>query len=319
MLTTQTPSIARATSDDPILWPDGQRFALFLSHDIDQIYDREMWRILADGNHVRRMITQGEGGNVALALRRMARCIVWPRRTGEDFRVLLDIEAQYRFRSTYYVLHDPYWKRNGPRYGLDSAGLRGIIEQIKSANCEIGVHGGYYRYNNADAYRESRLAISDKFDVPVTGIRNHLLRFSYPETWRAQAAAGFSYDSTYGPYRQIGVADGHYFPFQPVDPATGHSMNLTVLPLSVMDVNLFSHLRLTGQQALEAAWKAIVPIIERGGLVSLLWHNNYFHEPEYADWQWVYHQLLDRCAQHQPWCATGAEIDSWCRQQWVNK
>ena len=41
-----------------------------------------------------------------------------------------------------------------------------------------------------------------------------------------------------------------------------------------------------GRRALEAAWKAIEPVIQAGGLVTLLWHNDCFNEPEYADWQW---------------------------------
>ena len=65
--------------------------------------------------------------------------------------------------------------------------------------------------------------------------------------------------------------------------------------------------------ALEAAWQAIQPTIAAGGLVSLLWHNNYFNEPEYWDWQMVYEELLARLAALNPWCATGAEINQWWR------
>jgi hypothetical protein len=47
--------------------------------------------------------------------------------------------------------------------------------------------------------------------------------------------------------------------------------------------------------------------------VSLLWHNNYFNEPEYAEWQWTYERLLERLAAQNPWCAPGAEIAAWWR------
>ena len=76
-----------------------------------------------------------------------------------------------------------------------------------------------------------------------------------------------------------------------------------------MDVTLFRKLGLAGAAALDAAWRAIEPVAQAGGLVTLLWHNNYFNEPEYRDWQWTYEQLLERLAALKPWCAPGAEIE----------
>lgn len=295
------------------IWPEGRSFGLFLSHDIDQIHDRELFRILADLNHVRRIWTRGEKGSVGLALRRVARAMVAPKSAEQDFRTILEIEARHGFRSTFYVLQDPYWSRNGPRYTLQSAALGRILQMVRAANGEIGVHGGYYRYNQADRYRESREAVSGLSGDEAVGIRNHLLRFSFPETWLAQEAAGFRYDATFGFPDRLGPREGRILPFFPVDPKTGRQLDLVALPLTVMDVTLFRNLGLGGEAALEAAWKTIDPVIQAGGLVSLLWHNNYFNEPEYQDWQWVYEQLLARLAARKPWCATGAEIAEYWR------
>jgi peptidoglycan/xylan/chitin deacetylase (PgdA/CDA1 family) len=302
-------------SSPDLQWPQGAPFALFLSHDIDQIHDRELFRVLADLNHIRRMLTQGESGHLGLAAARVVRSLFRPKPTGSDVRVLLEIEARHGFKSTFFILHDPYWSRQGPRYRLGSPGLARIVAMVKAAGGEIGVHGGYYRFNNPVAYQVSLELVGKTFSTPVVGIRNHLLRFSYPETWRAQAAAGYRYDASFGWPDRLGARDGCETPFQPLDPATGRTLDLTVLPLTVMDVTLFRHLRLGGEAALAAAWAAIEPIIARGGLVSLLWHNNYFDEPEYLDWQWVYAQLLARLAALRPWCSTGAEIDAWVRAQ----
>ena len=296
-------------------WPARAPFALFLSHDLDQIHDREMFRVLADVNHVRRMLTQGEQGDLRLAAARILRSVFLPRRTGDDVQKILEIEARYGFRSTFFILDDPYWSRNGPRYRLSSAGLRRIAEMVLAADGELGVHGGYYRFNNPDGYRESRERVGELFAAEVVGIRNHLLRFSYPDTWLAQEAAGYRYDTTFALRDRPGVPEGQFFPFRPVDPASARTLDLLVLPLTVMDVTLFRNLKLRGAEALEAAWKAIEPVIERGGLVTLLWHNNYFNEPEYAEWQWVYERLLERLAGLKPWCAPGHEIAEWTRKR----
>ena len=288
-------------------WPDGRSFGLFLSHDVDQIHDRELFRVLADLNHVRRIWTQGEKGNAALALRRVARALVAPKPAERDFATILEIEARYGYRSTFFVLHDPYWSRNGPRYRLSCPEIRRIAALVRGAGGEIGLHGGYLRFNQADGYRESRAALRAALDVEAVGIRNHFLRFSGADTWAAQEAAGFRYDATFGHADRLGPREGRMLPFVP------EGRNILELPLTVMDAVLFRSLGLTGAAALDAAWRAIEPVAQAGGLVTLLWHNNYFNEREYRDWQWTYERLLERLAALKPWCATGAEIERWWR------
>jgi peptidoglycan/xylan/chitin deacetylase (PgdA/CDA1 family) len=284
-------------------WPEGRPFALFLSHDVDQIHDRELFRVLADLNHVRRIWTQGEKGNAALALRRVARALIAPKPAEKDFGTILEIEARHGFRSTFFVLHDPYWSRHGPRYRLSCPEIRRIADLVRGAGGEIGLHGGYLRFNQADGYRESRAALRDALGVDAVGIRNHFLRFSGADTWAAQEAAGFRYDTTFGFADRLGPRDDRLAPFVP------EGRTILELPLTVMDVTLFRNLGMAGEAALEAAWRAIEPVAQAGGLVTLLWHNNYFNEPEYRDWQWTYEQLLERLAALNPWCATGAEIE----------
>lgn len=327
-------------------WPNNAPFALFLSHDVDQIHDREMFHFLATLNHIRRMLSQGEPGNLKLAVKRMARMLFAPKRPEQDFNTILEIEARHDFCSTFFLLHDVCGSKNGPRYRLDDPALKKIVNLIrekeprnarnrrKGSGCEIGLHGGVKCFNDVAKYRQCREELEAALGIKVTGIRNHLLKHNGNETWQAQQDAGFAYDATFGHVHAPGNRDNQYFPFYADEdgrpetevrdrrsedcsktihhlPFTTHHSPLLVLPLTVMDGVLFRRMKLSGQAALDAAWQAITPVIEAGGLVSLLWHNNYFNEPEYSDWQWVYEQLLDRLAEKKPWCATGAEITEW--------
>lgn len=296
-------------------WPAGAQFGLFLSHDIDKIHDREPFYVLGAANHIRRMLMGGEKGSVGLALRRLGRALFAPKPPELDFQTILELEARHGFRSTFFVLHDRGGCRRGSRYPLTAPALRRIVKMIAAAGGEIGLHGGYYRFNQAAGYRESREVLREILGVETIGIRNHFLRFSGPETWLAQEAAGFRYDATFGYSDRLGPREGRRWPFIPEDPTTGRKMDLVELPLTVMDMTLFRNLGLDGEGALAAAWEAIEPLIQAGGLVTLLWHNDYFNEPEYADWQWTYEQLLARLAARNPWCATGAEIAEWWRTQ----
>jgi hypothetical protein len=200
-------------------WPGAAPFALFLSHDVDQIHDRELFRLLADVNHVRRCCFNGENGNVRLALRRIGRSILRPKAATRDFETLVELEARYGFRSTFFLLHDRYWARHGSRYSFGCTGIRDVAKTILAAGSELGVHGGYYQFNNAALYRESIEAVVRHFGVRPCGIRNHLLRFSGADTWLAQSEAGFAYDATYGWPHQLGPRDGSPLPFFARDPA----------------------------------------------------------------------------------------------------
>lgn len=288
-------------------WPGGARYALFLSHDIDKIFDREIFYALAALNRSRHLVMKRGLRRAGMTLRRLARALIAPKAPDLDFRTILDLEARHGFRSTFFVLHDRRWRRRGARYDVDAPALRRIAAMIRAAGGEIGLHGGYYRFNQSEAYRQSRMAVGSALGVEPVGIRNHFLRFSGADTWRAQQNAGFLYDSTFGYSDRIGPRDGHIFPFWASDPATGQTLDILELPLTVMDVALFRE-PLERSAALAQAWAVIEPVIAAGGLVTLLWHNDYFNEPEFQDWQWTYAQLLARLAEHKPWCATGAEI-----------
>lgn len=294
------------------VWPDGAKYCLFLSHDIDQIHDRELFHVLASCNHVRRMLLSGEPGNISGAWQRMIRSLFCPKNPLKDFETIHQIEQKYGFVSTWYILDDPYWHRHGSRYKLNDPALFKIVEKIKPWGGEIGLHGGVSRFNDADGYAVCKKRLEQQFGVEVRGIRNHLLKFDGMATWRAQSEAGFYYDATFGYRKKIGHKASSPFPFFPVD-HYGNELPILEIPLAVMDGALFRGLRLSGEEALECAWTCVKEIIDRGGLVSLLWHNNFFNDKEYHDWQWVYERLLDRCAEYEPWCATGRQIDDWWR------
>ncbi len=177
--------------------------------------------------------------------------------------------------------------------------------------CEIGVHGGYHDLDSASGYRRTADRIEAAFGVRPVGIRNHYLRFTGTETWRAQAEAGFLYDSTFGLNEKPGFREGRRHPFLAVEPAAGAGTGLVELPLTVMDGSLFREMGLGLKEALETVRKLVDEVHAAGGILTLLWHNNYFDEPEYRVWEEAYAAILDMAAEHRPYCGTGVEIARW--------
>jgi hypothetical protein len=282
-----------------------------LSHDVDQIHDREPYRILADLNHLRKTLAGREPGHPTQTLHRLARSCLRPQDPRLQFDRLRAPELRHAWPSTFFLLDGYRGRRHGTRYSLNDPALREVGRRLLAEGCEIGVHGAYYDLNSPEGYRRSADRIGTAFGIRPAGIRNHMLRWSFPATWTAQAAAGFAYDATYGFCDRDGYRGGYPFPFYaPVETDQGRRP-LVVLPLYMMDTALFRYLRLQGSEAEDYAVASVMRACESGGLVSLLWHNNYFAEPEYADWEQVYGVLLDRLASRDPWCATGKAIARW--------
>ncbi len=296
-------------------WPQGRPFALLLSHDVDQIYDRELWRVLADLNHLQKVLRGRERGAAGEVFQRIVRAVARPKHALADFRRILELESRRGFRSTFFVLDDPYWSRYGARFRLGDRAVGDVVRLVRDAGCEVGYHGGYYSFNDPGKYARGRRRFTDLFGEEPRGIRNHYLRFSYPETWRAQAEAGFRYDSTLG-YRHLpGFRAGVTHPFMTYDREREESLDLVELPLAVMDTSLFRYLALTEGEAVAAASATVDEARRYGGLVTLLWHNNFFNEPEYRDWEGAYVRLLDELYGSAPYCATGGEISRWWRDR----
>ncbi len=294
-------------------WPGNRPLAVLLSHDIDQIHDRELFRVLADINHLRRMFSQGESGRVGACLQRIARALLRPKDAVDDFAHLLGIEAQHGIRSSFLILHDDYWSRHGSRYRLADAALERIVRRVVAARGEIGVHGSYYRYNDVGSLRRTREELQARFGVTPVGVRNHYLRFENERTWRAQQAAGFRWDSTLGDNARPGPKLGLCLPYHPCDPEDGRMFEMLELPLTLMDTSLFRWSALGEERALTVAMDVLNDTADVGGLVVALWHNNFFNEPEYREWEAVYRAFLAAIVRAKAWVATGAEIDAWWR------
>ncbi len=305
----QRPSEAAGEIKTPICrianWPNDAPFALFLSTDIDQIHDREIFRWLGDVNHLRRHWFKGEQGQTWPCIKRILRPIFRPIDPIRQFHSIRSIQSKHGWKSTFYLLEDKKWARLGGRFNWEDAQFKDISQFLLQDDCELGIHGSAYSHMDLDWWKTKCDRFEKLYGMPCAGSRNHYLSLAVPETWSAQNAAGLRYDSTFGYPNRLGAPGSFCFPFKV--PNT----ELIELPLTIMDVTLFRYLGLNAEQALETSKNEINKVTAMGGLVSILWHNNFFEEEEYQDWETTYEAILDWAAGQNPWNATGADIAKW--------
>jgi hypothetical protein len=111
------------------------------------------------------------------------------------------------------------------------------------------------------------------FGKPVTGIRQHFLKFSNPLTPRIQSATDLVYDSSLGFAEQIGFRNSYAYPFRLYDFENQKPMNLWHLPLNVMEVTLMGYMRIPIVSIPETIRPVLNEVSKFKGVFSLLWHN----------------------------------------------
>jgi hypothetical protein len=312
---------AAGKGTDIVRWPQGKKWALCLTHDVDIVSKWERgfkaWR------HVRNQLA-GPLIPRKLALRTVravVRTLQTPLRRGNDpvwgYERWLEAEGEWGFKSSFLfspstIAHrhsDDTYMRFGDRVKFDGkmTNVRGMIAGMAARGWDIGVHGSIHSAKDAAMLEQQRKEIEKAAGVPVVSTRQHTLRYHAGTTPQIHAAAGIGVDSTVGFNRLIGFRAGTSFPWWCWDHSRGCSSSVLEVPLVIMDAGLFGigALEYDEELAVSHSLEIMDRIQSTGGCLTLNWHPNYLNDP--VLWN-TYKTLLKEAARRDPWCGTLREI-----------
>lgn len=318
------------------LWPEGKKFAVCLTHDVDHInpcyrlnYAHQFRNILR--GWVKRSINLTE-----LIFRILAKPPATLKskasRLGRQsipfFDPWLTLEGGYGFRSTFFFLPERvsrYHFHDGELYQyqdrLDFEGQRitvtELMRELDQRGWEIGLHGSFYSFDDAAELKSQKEQIERSLKKEINSIRQHYLHWDSTKTPRAQTEAGFKYDSTLGLNSSIGFRNGLALPFYHYDLLGDIPLPLLQIPLHIQDGSLLrpSGLDLSPPLAVLRARELIDKVETNRGLITLSWHPHVCDERSYPGWFWVYAKLLQYIAQKDAWVATVQDIGEWWEQR----
>jgi peptidoglycan/xylan/chitin deacetylase (PgdA/CDA1 family) len=294
-------------------WPHGRRYAVVLSHDVDdagRFSPRQGYRLLR--NAVGQRSPRGMARGIYYTLGGLGHNLSRKRDPYWNFEEVMGLEAEAGFRSTFFFVPEAESADRDPPYVLDTPRLRDLLVQLRAEGWEVAVHGNYDSYLDPESLRAQREKLEQVSGGSVRGVRQHYLRLKVPDTFRAQAGAGFAYDGTLGYRGHVGFRAGAAFPCHPFDPDSGEKLSLLELPLTVMDGPLFWQLKLSPPEAAARTLALLDKVRSVGGLAVLLWHQRAWHEGRYPGWGRVYGQVVDHLRQEgQAWVATAGQVADW--------
>lgn len=181
-------------------------------------------------------------------------------------------------------------------YSLRSTRARDILALLREAGHDIGLHPSFHAHTDASMLAREARRLRRATGEELRSIRQHYLRFVYPQTWRQQAAEGFTVDSTLGFAEQEGFRNGMCHPFLPWDLETGSPIPLWELPLTVMDGTLAFYRGLSPRDAGRRIAGLLDVTASHGGAAVLLFHNTTYDAHDFPGWGTVFEDAASRVA-----------------------
>jgi len=289
-------------------YPDDKKFAINLTHDIDDVY-------VAWPHIVFSAIFFPKYRNTKL-LYNMIRGSISKRNSPYlNFRDIIKIEEKYDAKSSFYFLSTD---KDILRFRYKIEDLKEEITYIIDKNFEIGLHTGYYSFNDLKEIKKEKKEIEEITGKKIIGVRNHFLRFKIPDSWELLAKAGFKYDTTFGYPDMIGFRNGLCHPFKPFNLNKNKSIDILEIPINIMDITLFDYMKTSLKETWENVKKLIDVTEKFNGVLTILWHNTTFALPyRKKDGMRLYEKILKYGTNKNAWITNSEEVWKYYRKSGI--
>tara|TARA_B100001142_G_C14242323_1_gene619911 strand:- start:58 stop:975 length:918 start_codon:yes stop_codon:yes gene_type:complete len=276
-------------------WPNKSKFAICLTHDVDRI--KKTYQYLTSTFKKK-------------SLRPLIDYFKDKEEPYWQFEKIMDIEKSYNVKSTFFFLNESInfrlldrfnWPLSLGRYNIMDAKVQKIIRTLDEGGWEIGLHGSIKSFNNIKLLSKEKKILETIIGHEISGIRQHWLNLEIPETWNIHRKLGLNYDTSFGHKYDVGFKDQQFHPFSPFGD------DFLVFPLSIMDSYVFKK-HTNYDEALEEVLRLIYEVKNKGGLLTILWHQRVFNENDFPNYSKLYKNIIEEGMKNEAWFATCKEV-----------
>jgi len=209
---------------------------------------------------------------------------------------ILDLEQQHNIRSYFNFYGGNFPGQTlkqqlfDPAYSVLEPRLRDQVKNLIRRGWHIGLHQSFDSWRNSEKMAEERERLEQAAGIPIRSCRQHWLRFSWADTWRAQQQAGFELDMTLGFNDRPGFRNGAALCFSPWSDEERREMQIRAVPMILMDSQLFDYTQFTDADRIEELKKWINEVQSVFGIASVIWHQRTFSDD--YNWGGAYQSLL---------------------------
>jgi hypothetical protein len=158
-----------------------------------------------------------------------------------------------------------------PGYDVMSPRISAELRSLAAEGCVVGLHPSHGAWRDAGRIAAERAYLERALGQPVRSLRQHWLRFSFADTWRAQQGAGLTLDTTLGFNDRPGFRNGAALDFLPLD-SQGQEIGIRSVPLMLMDSHLYDYQAAEPQEVPAAIDRWLAELRTVRGVASVVWH-----------------------------------------------
>ena len=280
-------------------YPEGKKFAVALTHDIDVLYINKNFKKCIRNSF--KGIIEKNNKLFYHSVKSIIKKEIW-----DEFHIknLLKLNSKYNAKSSYYFLAV---ERDNTAHNYCIKDIKALLDIIEDHDNEVGLHGSYLAYNNTTQIQKEKKRLENVFNEKIIGYRNHNLNFDIESSWSILEQAGFVYDTTYGLVDRVGFRNGMCYPFQPFNLKSNKFHNIVEFPLHVMDVSLFKYMNLSYKGAYQVFRNLVSEVESCNGVFTFLWHNTNMH----GDMVLFYEECLKYLKEKNAWISSVKNIYEW--------
>ncbi|MCJ7497275.1 MAG: polysaccharide deacetylase family protein [candidate division Zixibacteria bacterium] len=289
-------------------WPGSAPLAVVLTHDVDII---EKWVGYAFFRGFQ-LLSKMRVGSFFILIKKIIGCILKGKNPALSFDSIIEKERESGFSSTFFFLcGKPSLKsllELDITYDLTRPKNGEILKKIISENREVGLHGSYHSFSDLNRMGKEKNILKDVSGRNVTGIRQHYLRFNFPQTLYLQESLNFSYDCSLGYPDASGFRSGLGFPFYLYDDSTEKVIKVLELNTTIMDQTYVKYKKHDLSQMKKEIIEILTKVEECGGMVNLLWHTNTVDEFAFFGFMNLYDEILKYLKQRKALVSSAEKI-----------
>ena len=292
-------------------WPEGRRWAMAMTHDLDVV---ALWPVFT-AMRLLELARKGRARDVVATLGGAVSAVagdpVW-----NAARQVLDVERRHGIRSTWFIITGTptfaSMRAGDVTYSPESPAARRILDAIRDAGHELGLHGSFETWTHTDRFRGQRERLEGITGGPVSGARQHFLRMRPGQTHEAMRAAGFRYDSTYGFADRNGFRLGTAHSSPAWSAALERTLSIETVPFIWMDRALSKYRGVEDPRAWIDDAIALAGVCrEVEGVWTGIWHPNLSGPLGFPGAEKAFDDLCTRLLAESPWPATLGDIVKW--------
>jgi hypothetical protein len=179
------------------------------------------------------------------------------------------------------------------QYDITDERIRKVIQELKTGDWEIGLHGSYETKNDKNRLEYEVSILEELAGEELKGGRQHYWRLDIPSTWNFYQDVGLSYDTSLGSGNEFGFHWG-YGARRPFED------KFVVFPTTIMDDALLNDID-SLSEGKQTCSNLLIEASENNSIMTVDWHLSRFNQQKWPNHTPLYEHLIQ----------TALDMDAW--------